>query len=161
MKILDVEEVAEWRRHLRDLAARCRDQKRCRDRRPGVFRQRQRDIHNRLKSQRNEERRAKHAADPRKVLWENACARARRAGLPLDEIDWRTLGVPGSCECCGVKLVVGGGADSPSLDRVVPVEGYVYGNLAWLCKRCNSIKSDATADELERVANWLRKRMAA
>jgi hypothetical protein len=46
-------------------------------------------------------------------------------------------------------------AASPSLDRIIPELGYVAGNVAWLCYRCNSIKRDATADELRAIANWL------
>lgn len=153
-----LEEVIEWRAQLRGLRSRADSQLRCRDRRPEVFKQRQRDIHQRLKGARNAQRRSGHAADPRKVLWGNACARARKVGVPLDEMDWRTLTQPISCECCGASLVVGGGLSSPSLDRIVPAKGYVYGNIAWLCKRCNSIKNDASADDLERVAAWLRKR---
>lgn len=42
-----------------------------------------------------------------------------------------------------------------SLDRIVPSLGYVPGNVAVISHRANRIKSDATADELRAVADWL------
>ncbi len=67
-----------------------------------------------------------------------------------------------TCECCGVAfrvavLVDGVKCDqSPSLDRFVPALGYVEGNVALLCWRCNNLKRDASAEELERVVRWMR-----
>lgn len=41
---------------------------------------------------------------------------------------------------------------APSLDRIVPSRGYVFENVTICCYRCNMIKSEATADELRRLA---------
>ena len=45
---------------------------------------------------------------------------------------------------------------SPSLDRVNPQLGYVIGNVVWLSQRANTIKSNGTASEHERIAEWMR-----
>ena len=45
--------------------------------------------------------------------------------------------------------------DSPSLDRINPKRGYVEGNVALICFRCNKIKSDATQRELRMIADWM------
>jgi len=45
---------------------------------------------------------------------------------------------------------------SPSLDRVKPALGYVPKNVAVISMRANSIKQNATATEIQRVADWLR-----
>ena len=45
---------------------------------------------------------------------------------------------------------------SPSLDRVVPSKGYVRGNVAWMSVKANMIKSNANAEELYLVADWLK-----
>lgn len=45
---------------------------------------------------------------------------------------------------------------SPSLDRVNPELGYVVGNVVWLSQRANTIKSNGTASEHERIAEWMR-----
>lgn len=48
------------------------------------------------------------------------------------------------------------GDASPSLDRVNPEWGYEPGNIAVISLAANRIKSSATADDLERVAAWMR-----
>ncbi len=40
----------------------------------------------------------------------------------------------------------------PSLDRFVPAQGYVFGNVDTISLRANLVKSDATADEMRRLA---------
>lgn len=45
---------------------------------------------------------------------------------------------------------------SPSLDRIRPELGYVEGNVAWISFKANAIKTDANADEINRVSDWLR-----
>ena len=46
---------------------------------------------------------------------------------------------------------------SPSVDRIVPKKGYVKGNVAIISIKANGIKTDATPDEIIKVANWLQK----
>ncbi len=48
---------------------------------------------------------------------------------------------------------------SPSLDRVIPEKGYVRGNVAWVSNKANSIKSNATAEEIYAVAEWLHQKV--
>lgn len=42
---------------------------------------------------------------------------------------------------------------SPSIDRIDPTQGYVQGNIAICCYRCNQIKNDATSNELRNLAD--------
>ena len=64
----------------------------------------------------------------------------------------------GFCPCCSKELH----KDCKSsdyqyaLDRIKPSLGYVEGNVAFLCARCNRIKYDATPLELENISKWLR-----
>jgi hypothetical protein len=66
------------------------------------------------------------------------------------------------CPVLGMPLVyvarTGGGAaqNSATIDRVIPALGYVVGNVAIISHRANSIKRDATPDELAKVAAWAR-----
>lgn len=46
--------------------------------------------------------------------------------------------------------------NSPSLDRIDPKKGYVKGNVVWISMKANSIKNDATIEELEKVTQWLK-----
>jgi len=45
--------------------------------------------------------------------------------------------------------------DSPSLDRIDNSLGYVPGNVMVISNRANMIKCDATAEEVQAVADWL------
>ena len=47
--------------------------------------------------------------------------------------------------------------NSPSLDRLEPKKGYVKGNVAWISNRANSMKNDATFEEVELIYNWFKK----
>lgn len=63
--------------------------------------------------------------------------------------------IPERCPVLGIPLRLGEMSDrasSPSLDRIDPRRGYVRGNVLVVSYRANQIKSDATPDELRRVA---------
>ena len=46
--------------------------------------------------------------------------------------------------------------ESPTIDRLNPALGYVKDNVVVISMKANAIKSSATADEIQRVADWLR-----
>lgn len=68
------------------------------------------------------------------------------------------------CPCCGREFRIGlrfnGMKDdaSPTLDRFVGARGYVIGNVTMICWRCNNLKRDADAAELQLVVDWMRRR---
>jgi len=43
---------------------------------------------------------------------------------------------------------------SPTLDRIVPALGYVKGNVVVISKLANTIKSNATPQQIRAVADW-------
>ncbi len=98
-------------------------------------------------------------AHPEKVLWDSARQRARKEAIPF-EIKPEDIFIPPCCPVLGIPLQRrvgrGGGDASPSLDRIVPEKGYVLGNIAVISNKANRIKSNATSEELDRVAMWLR-----
>ena len=76
---------------------------------------------------------------------------ARNQGVPfsvcLHDLVWP---LPERCPVLPwIKLEVGGGESSPSLDRIVPAKGYVPGNLRWISRRANTLKRDASPRELQ------------
>jgi hypothetical protein len=102
-----------------------------------------------------------HKRRPQVYLWTIARQRARRKGVPFG-ITPEDVIIPACCPACGVKLenAIGKGRKqgaSPSVDRLVPSTGYVLGNIAVICSRCNEVKSDCTAEELARVARWVQE----
>jgi hypothetical protein len=47
--------------------------------------------------------------------------------------------------------------NSPSLDKFDPKKGYIKGNIHWISFKANTIKSNATLEEIEAVANWMKQ----
>jgi len=91
--------------------------------------------------------------------------RAKQKGVPFDaeavtDFLRGAFAAHAACPACGrpfnLKNHSPGAFDSPSLDRLRPERGYVEGNLALICWRCNMLKRDATLEELESVVRWLR-----
>lgn len=101
--------------------------------------------------------------DPKKAWAVSATggakARARAAGLAFDlDKEYVRALAPDVCPVFGTKFVFTGKArsgDSPSIDRIRPELGYVRGNVAVISMKANAIKSNATAAEIRRVAEWL------
>ena len=61
------------------------------------------------------------------------------------------------CPVLGVKMEFGGNKrESPSVDRFIPQDGYIKGNVAWLSGKANSMKSDATIEEIELLYKWMK-----
>ena len=62
------------------------------------------------------------------------------------------------CPVLGFKFELG--LDNPppthSIERIIPKKGYVKGNVIVISKRANLIKSDASSDELEKVATFFK-----
>lgn len=89
--------------------------------------------------------------------------RAKYAGLPFALTNQYVYDMlPDVCPALGVPLVFAGTGGvalpgSASIDKIRPELGYVPGNIAILSYRANVIKSDASAAEILRVAEWLAK----
>lgn len=69
--------------------------------------------------------------------------------------------IPEFCPLLGIPLFRGSRGihcpNSPSLDKLVPALGYVPGNVLVISYRANSIKQDATLQELKDLTKSLEK----
>ena len=106
------------------------------------------------------EKRIKSLGDSYKKEMINRCkARAIAKGIDFN-IDITDINIPNICPMLGIKLHVnrgsGGSHNSPSLDRIDNLKGYVKGNVHVISKRANVIKSDSSFDELEKIYNWVK-----
>lgn len=83
----------------------------------------------------------------------NARERAKRRGLDF-AITVADVVIPERCPLLGISLRRGTavvGDRSPSLDRKDPALGYLPGNVWVISHRANTIKQDATLEELKRL----------
>ena len=88
----------------------------------------------------------------------NIRIRAWQKGLPCT-IGVEDIPLPEVCPVLGIQLVCGkkfSCENSPTVDRIKGSLGYVPGNVKVISSRANRIKTDATADELEKVAAYAR-----
>ena len=79
-----------------------------------------------------------------------ARARAKKKGLPFN-LELTDIVIPKNCPLLDIPLVLDNEVfadNSPSLDRLIPHLGYVKGNVKVISVRANTIKSNATLDEL-------------
>lgn len=100
--------------------------------------------------------------NPERTMLRGAVQRAKQGGYActITEID---IFIPECCPLLGIKLQRGTGKgrvlpNSPTLDKIIPALGYVPGNVMVISHRANSIKRDATLEELQAlVQNWERR----
>lgn len=96
---------------------------------------------------------------PEKEMLKKAKERAKAKGLIFD-LEWDDFRIPEVCPLLGIPLCRGTGRltdNSPSLDRIIPEEGYTKGNVIVISHRANRIKSNSTLEELELICKNLRK----
>lgn len=100
------------------------------------------------------------------ALFVDAKKRAKRANLPFEQAvaDHFIALPPQKCECCGKIFDYAQASSaarkySPSVDRIQGSLGYIVGNVAVICYRCNTIKQDASWAEIHLVAIWVQSRV--
>lgn len=95
-----------------------------------------------------------------KHVVKNARVRANKVGVPFDlTVEYVMSIIPDTCPIFDTPFIfVGNGApcaESASLDRLVPAKGYVADNVVVISHSANTIKSNATAKEVAKVAQWM------
>ncbi len=103
------------------------------------------------------------AADPAHSRVKATKLRAKKQGVPFSEEAYREAlaAAPEFCPVLGTKLT-SHDRTLPShaeIDRIVPGLGYIRGNLWAISKRANTIKNDATPEELRIVADAVERRI--
>ena len=70
--------------------------------------------------------------------------------------------VPKICPILGIPLFSGQGVkchNSPSLDRIIPSKGYTPDNIQVISDKANTMKQDATLEELVLLGEWAKKQI--
>lgn len=106
-----------------------------------------------------EEKRRSRLNNIQSCIWVKAKQRAEKYRLDFN-IDVSDIHIPDICPILEVPLEYGTKGDyeySPSIDRIDTTKGYVKGNIAIISKKANSMKNNATFEELQKFCkNILR-----
>lgn len=94
-----------------------------------------------------------------KLLWTQLKASATKRGInfELTPTDIDEIGIPITCPVLGIPLYFHRSKvedDSISFDRIDSSKGYVLGNVIVISYRANRLKSDASINELRRIADF-------
>lgn len=86
-------------------------------------------------------------------------AAKKRAAIQKCEfnIDLDDIKIPKFCPLLGIDIIrsdIKHSPNSPSLDKINPDLGYVKNNIHIISRRANTIKNNATIDEIERILSW-------
>ena len=124
---------------------------------PATERQREwyRENLDRERTKRREHAREHRVRCPEADILKRAKARALAAGIPFD-LTVDDIVIPDCCPILGYPLKRKT-RYAPSLDRIKPEQGYVKGNVWVISRKANVMKNDATPEELERFARWVRQ----
>lgn len=151
-----VQEASEfsWKTRGSRRASRCKS---CRRKNyhenPDVAKNRSREHYSQNRESVLERMRLRRRQKPEFDLLKSAKARAAKCGIPF-RLSVHDISIPEVCPVLGIPITVGDGqchAGSPSLDRIIPELGYVRGNVVVVSFRANTIKSDASTEELRKV----------
>lgn len=95
-----------------------------------------------------------------KHLLASAKSRAKAIGMAFD-LEIEDITIPTVCPVLGFPLSLRDGdkRTTPSLDRLDSSKGYTKDNVVIISWRANSLKSDATVQELTWLAEWYRNEM--
>lgn len=93
-------------------------------------------------------------------IFDRTKERALRDGIEFNLTE-EDFVIPTHCPVLGIKILARSyrSNTSPSIDRIDNSKGYIKGNVAIISWRANRLKNDGTADEHERIAQWMRERL--
>lgn len=107
----------------------------------------------------NAKMRRYYKKNPLKTMLVNARLRAKRKNLEFN-ITEKDLIIPKRCPVLDIPIKIGVGTvceNSPSIDRINNSVGYIPGNVIIISFKANTIKNNATINELQKVIDFYRK----
>lgn len=113
------------------------------------------------REEQNKYKRGLNRRNPLSIILQQARSRAKLKNIPFD-ITIDDLENPIVCPILGIQLQVNAGyakENSYSIDRIIPEKGYVKGNVAVISYKANTIKNNATIEDLEKVLQWLKEKL--
>ena len=119
----------------------------------------QKSLKKKSRKEQNKYKKKLNRQNPLSVILQHAKQRAKLKNVPFD-ITADDIEVPEFCPILGLQLVVNEGHakdNSMTIDRIVPELGYVKGNVAIISFKANTIKNNASIEDLEKVLLWLKR----
>jgi hypothetical protein len=95
--------------------------------------------------------------NPENHLFFNAKMRAKKKGIEFN-ITKEDVIIPEFCPILGIKLEKATNKpnnNSPSIDRIDNSKGYINGNIHVICHKANTIKNNASLEELKKITNYI------
>ena len=90
--------------------------------------------------------------NPKAQMIRRIKTRAKKKGLAF-EISVEDIVIPELCPILGISLK----ENSASLDRVDNSKGYIKNNVRVVSSRANTLKRDASLEELEKIVEYMRR----
>lgn len=96
----------------------------------------------------------------KEIYW-SAKRRSREENVPFNITKEYVLKLVGDgvCPVLGIKYDLTSSKPvnaSMTLDKIIPSLGYIIGNCAIISRLANTIKSNATSEQVQRVADWMK-----
>lgn len=119
------------------------------------------DYSPRVYAVKKERARKRREENPARHLLSQAKASAKRRGLVFSIVEMDIMPLPKTCPALGMTLdyLGTGGRNqdcSASIDRRDNLKGYVPGNVFVISRRANTLKSDATLEEMQGVLEYMK-----
>lgn len=112
----------------------------------------------------NEKNKQYHKSSPHKRILTMAKYRAKLKSLPFN-LSISDIIIPEFCPVLGLKLQVSDTGKqndySPSLDRIIPSEGYIRGNVNIISNRANVIKNCGSIEEHMKIVDYINKHLTS
>ena len=106
----------------------------------------------------NDKRNNERRSNPSKAMLDRAKRRSVKQGINFD-LEESDLQIPLICPVLNKEMLVSDSKVpnrySPSLDKIKPELGYVKGNIQVISYKANTMKSDASGEELQAFAIWV------
>lgn len=108
----------------------------------------------------NAKKRNNRNDDPIKYIVQNIKSRSKTLNIPFNITEEYVKKLwTGVCPIFNINIELNrekGKEYSAELDRFNPNKGYVKGNVEWISRRANRIKSNSSLKELEKIVNWMK-----
>lgn len=95
--------------------------------------------------------------NPEKRILDGVRSRANIKGIEFN-LEISDIIIPEKCPVLGIPLIpFSSSSNSPTIDRFYPEKGYVKGNIFIISRKANTMKLNASIEEVEMLLNWMRK----